>query len=164
MRLTNTIKEAFIKAVAEGLPKLDKYGSEQYAADVAALYFSRLPEDVKKLRKKYPGMLATTSKCFKVRGEHLGSVAVYVTVPLLNNDIEVDTSAAYAKWEDSAKAEKERKALLAQLRAAADRCNTVPQLEQAYPDLAKYIPKVESKAYALVTGDIVKSLKEAGLK
>ena len=163
MRLTNTIKEAFVKAVGEALPKIDRYEEQDAQHAIQQMYYALLPAEVVKLNKKYPGLLAMRSKTFRLDKEE-GYTQVYPVIPVMLYDTEVDISEIAANYRAYLAAIGERKALLKHLRAAADRCNTVSQLEQAYPDLAKYIPKVEPKAYALVTGDIVKSLKEAGLK
>lgn len=163
MRLTKDLREQFANNVMAGTKKVAEEAEESAIAAFNKELYSMLPDDVRKLDKKYPGLVA--------KHDHVVSlpdggryIYVYLTVTCLNED----------------KADGYRDRLLALRRAVLDEqsarsdlrrhlmnvaagCRTTEELAKKLPELVSYIPKAARPLTVTSHAQLITDLVKAGL-
>jgi hypothetical protein len=143
MRLTKTIREAFVRAAMDDVPKVD------YQAKIHKLIqddaISKLPPKIKAIAqdKELRHFLQTGSHY--IPGYWISNVRVmhpeYQRSPNVNTQVE-------ALLVEAANQQERMSALKAKLTAAADAVTTRKALVDLLPEFEKYLPADESKAVA----------------
>jgi hypothetical protein len=143
MRLTKTIREAFVRAAMDDVPK------EDYQAKIHKLIqddaISKLPPKIKAIAqdKELRHFLKTESHY--IQGYHISNVRVmhpeYVRSPNVNTQVE-------ALLVDFSNQTERMNSLKIKLTAAADAVTTRKALVDLLPEFEKYLPADESKAVA----------------
>lgn len=152
MRLTKTLRDAFVRAAVDDVPKVD-YRTQ--ACDTAMKFgISGLPPDVKAIYKIAPEYIAV--KQYYVSG--LG----YVYYPGINS-LTDEQIAVLNKLSDS---DSQQDGALCELRiklsGVANSVQTIKALKELLPEFAKYIPDETGSAMNLpaianVVADFVKA-------
>ena len=140
MRLTNTIKDAFIRSAMNDVPQIDY---DEQARQIATKAIEALtPAALNKAIKAEPDIAVWLGKNYLHFPNGLGSCCVVcptATIERIYKDLEVwgliTDLAEKAMVQRKARQELEQK-----LRTAAYGCTTRKQLEAALPEFAKYLP------------------------
>ena len=144
MRLTQTIKEAFVRAAMDDVPKVDY---DEQAKKVANEALDRLmPPALKRALQTEPVIAGWLDRHYAHLPGGLGSC--FLTCPSETVDrIRKDPLV----WDQitvlggkAAEQFKARSKLEAKLRAATGACTTRKQLETALPEFVKYLPTEET--------------------
>lgn len=145
MRLTNTIRDAFIRAAMQDVPHTDY--SEQIRKLAYEDLVSQLPEVIRKIwtGKKLDGYIRTT---WNIYG------GVTITYPAMQNtsngnkpQLTQEVATQVAALEGLSKEQsKARRELASKLKSAAYGCTTRKQLAELLPEFEKYLPADEGKA------------------
>lgn len=153
MRLTNSLRDAFIDSVMEDVPQQD--------------YRQQITDRVNLLHKQIMATLGIVPAHF----ERLASNWLYIesmgfsargllqkeNESIANDDICRGLYALYTKQK------KDREALEQKLHGVVYGCTTTQQLLEALPQFEKYIPAEPEKSRQLpVTTGVVKAFKQAG--
>ena len=140
MRLTNTIKDAFIRSAMNDVPKIDY---DEQARQIATKAVEALmPAALQRAIKAEPVIAAWLDKNYLHFPNGLGSCFLTCPAetvdrirkdPLVWNQITLLGGKATEQF-------KARSELEAKLRAATGACTTRKQLEAALPEFVKYLP------------------------
>ena len=133
-RLTKQLREAFVKAVMNDVPKPD---DEQCSKELQEILFKDMPECVQHTLRLYPGYLETS--CFTVYGIGYRS-SLYLRVKWHTYEEESLSKEALAYLERIKNLIIERDKFEEKLTAAVTGCKTVKGLKDALPELEKYCP------------------------
>lgn len=173
MRLTNTMRDAFIRAAMHDVPKEVDH-SEEIRKIVTKDFVEKLPP---KVRAVYDD--PSICDWLKSDHNHYGDVSVryparetsgWSTKPKLSPNVQKKVDELAQKKKDN---DKLRNELEAKLRNVAYSCTTRKQLAEALPEFEKYLPEDEAKAIRSlpvvtnVVADFVKAgwpAKKAGKK
>ena len=163
MRLTNTIRDAFVRAAMQDVPEIDYDPIIRKA--VTAAVVAALPEPVRKAysNKDCSGYFETCSRRY-------GGVSVFVPgffrysegeFPKLTDATEIELNKLGAKCEAQ---KKSRKELETKLLGAAYAASTHKALVDMLPEFAKYLPPDDSAANRSlpVAANIVADFVRAG--
>lgn len=152
MRLTETLRDAFVRAVMADVPRVDY---ETMIADEARrMSIANMPkwlQDACAKHKELLGYLRTTS-------DWASGASFFTAGPRTE-----ENKAALARLvEQKSEQRSARQALEGKLKNAARGCNTVKQLADALPEFAKYLPKENAvdrsvPAMANVVADFMKA-------
>lgn len=162
MKLTNSDREAFIRAVLDDVPQVNY--NEQCRTLVMAWAVARLPADVAAAYKSNPGFITLayvqTPGC-------LSSHYAPGLDPIYNLDAVAPelwaqlTPLSYAAKEQEAT----NKALREQLKGAIFSCTTLKKAKEMLPEFEKYLPAdrdgVSDRAMPMIS-NLVATLVEAG--
>jgi hypothetical protein len=157
MRLTNTIRDAFIRAAMADVPKIDY--QEKTIKVVMEDAIAQLPPKVRAIYKD-----KDLSRFVKTEDSYFGNA--YVRVPCGGGDFRLttDTAAKVQELKEADKSQNDRNQELSQkLRAVAYSCQTRKALVDALPEFEKYLPEDEAAAcrtlpaVANVVSDFVKA-------
>ena len=163
MKLSQTLKKAFVASVMQDVPKVDYF---EQAQKCARKHFERLmPQEILQVIQKYPDWFGNSS--FYTPG-HLPmfyTKSPECNINLLRNDEQateelLQISDAYIQQE------KARDALKAKLHGVVHGCNTLKQLKEALPEFEKYMPEENEPASKNLPAlaNIVADFKAAGLQ
>lgn len=164
MRLTNTIRDAFIRAAMDDVP-LGRSHKEEIRKLAQDDVFAKLPKDIQKIWKENK-----ESRAFlKVRHDSFCEVSfVYPAISEYNSGSiaispEVKEKIKALKTEMDAD-DKVRKDLKDKLHGIAYSCTTRKQIAEALPEFEKYLPEDEGKALRSlpVIANIVADFTKAG--
>ena len=144
MRLTQTIKEAFVRAAMDDVPKIDY---DEQARQIATKAVGALtPAALQRAIKAEPAIATWLDKNYVHFPNGLGSCCLAcptATIERIYKDPEVwgllKDLAEKAMVQRNARHELEQK-----LRTAAYGCTTRKQLEAALPEFVKYLPTEET--------------------
>lgn len=162
MRLTNFLREAFVRAAMADVPKIDyQEQAHKYARDVIKAKFKEAFPDL-------PPVTQTQAKWFKDSYISLPYNICNINVPFsAGSDMLSKDEKVWAKLEEfsrlHAAENKNRDALRSKLEAVAAACTTRKQLLEALPEFEAYMPAEEAKAaknlpaVANVLSDFVKA-------
>lgn len=163
MRLTNTIRDAFIRAAMNDVPAVDY--TEQIRKVAHDDLVGQLPASVRKAwdDSKQRGYIKTTNGSY-------GGVSINYPADgdYWRNSKPLTENAAKQVAEFEAKAAAQRKTrndLNDKLRAAAYACNTRKALVELLPEFEKYLPADEAKAQKVnlpAVANIVADFMNAG--
>lgn len=163
MRLTKDIREQFANSVIAGTKRVAK---EAEAAAIAAFnkeLYMLLPEDVRKVDKKYPGLVAKHD--YGVSLPTIGrSTYIYLTVTCLNEDkADGYRDRLLALRQAVLDEQSARRDLRRHLMNVAAGCRTSEELAKKLPELASFIPK-EARPLTVTSHDqLITDLVNAGL-
>jgi hypothetical protein len=164
MKLTNTIRDAFVRAAMADVPKIDY--QEKTIKVVMDDAVSQLPPKVRAIYKD-----KELSRFIFVYGKYFGNS--YVSVPCGDKGFKLtaDAAAKVAEIKESDEAQdKNQKELSQKLHAVAYACSTRKALVDALPEFEKYLPADEAAAcrtlpvIANVVSDFVKAGWPKGAK
>lgn len=163
MRLTKDLRERFVDSVMAGTKcKAEEAEAACIAACNKELYMS-LPEDVRRLDKKYPGLMARYEHCVDL--PTIGKYTyAYLTVTALNKG-KADSYRDHLTAERQAVKDEEeaRKDLRRHLMSVAAGCRTAEELAKKLPELSSYIPR-ETRPLAVTThAQLITDLMNVGL-
>ncbi len=178
MNLTKILREEFVLAVMTGLPRPHRYEVGAARAVFEARCYATVPDDIKRLEKKYPG--ATTKKKVEIPNmpqppEERNKQGFRVYNSRDWNGI-VGTFATYEGIDMSDQRElmrlsdieefETRPAIKLQIEAVAHHCTTVEELQKALPELIEYMPdpKTRTKKFAVAPTGLVKQMRDLGMK
>lgn len=184
MRLTNEMRDEFVRAVDKALPPLPVFDNEGFAQRVRVLMEAPVPEEVKRLDKAYPGSVIKEIEAFSLhrgvvqrlqRGELQRAEYVYLRVQAIkfksqnkSEQIEAVLDEAREAFKAVLEAEHERFALLKRFREIVRSCSSDSALKEVLPELAHLVPKpVERSSMALVScqaNGLIADMVKAGLK
>jgi hypothetical protein len=162
MKLTQTMRDAFVRAALADVPKVD-YDS-QIRAEALRIAVAKMPPAVQAFYKKHPDWVTRYTYAFVVPGCALVSVLLpmqdgakldpgerkRVDELLRLNQMQIDT----------------RKALMQKLHSVASGASTRKQLLDALPEFAKYLPADAASASRTVPAlaNVVADFVQAGWK
>lgn len=164
-RLNNDMRDAFIDAVMDDVPKVDYEEKIRDAVNKAA--HAALPAAVKKLlaSEDTAGFVNIESVAFN-RHDNIPD-GLYVSFRLPASSDKSLRELALGATEELRKAWSEqhasRNSLIKKIRSVAYHCNTRKQLAEAFPEFERYLPADESTAMqnlpalANVVSDFVKA-------
>jgi hypothetical protein len=164
MRLTNTIRDAFIRAAMDDVP-LGRSHIEEIRKLAQDDVFSKLPKDIQKIWKENK-----ESRAFlRVRHDSVCNVSfAYPAISEYSNrtisiSSEVKQKIQELRTEMDAD-DKVRKDLKDKLHGIAYSCTTRKQIAEALPEFEKYLPEDEGKALRSlpVVANIVADFTKAG--
>ncbi len=161
MRLTNYIREAFVRSVMNDVPSIDYEEQIRNLVNkkVAAIHKKVGIQEIDKERLSgaYLYIRGTEKKSF-------GSTSCYVSGLTINEHKEVQSDSALIALADLKYAQDEtRNALCKKIDYAIKACSTRKQAVEALPEFEKYLPEDEAKAIrsvpviANVLSDFVKA-------
>lgn len=164
MRLTNYIRDAFIEAAMQDIPK-KKSNLEEMSKIAQEDINSKLPKNIKKI-----WLDNTDERDFLiVRHDSFANASFcYPSTSQYSSGARPLSDEAKAKLkvmeEENNTEEKKLKDLRSKLKGAAYACTTTKQLRDLLPDFSKYLPKEEEQtARSLpVVANIVEEFKKAG--
>ncbi len=172
MRLTNQMRDDFVKAVMSKVRRRQKWSREACVEEINKRFAAALDDDIKEFMKTHPNLVARESQClpdwlcWKSDGGHhrrwsYASVVVYQKIEdIIIDDLEKN----HELW----KKEEERRNQMAQrLREVAYSVTTNTDLAAALPDLVKFVPKDEPKVkkqLPVANSQLFKDLKSLGLE
>jgi len=164
MKLTNYLRDAFISAVMQDVPRIADH-SEEIRKLVVADVLSQVPKPVKEAFED-----SKSRQYLKECSLYFGGVGVMVpNVSEYRNDPKLTEKGAIKvkKLTDEIEADnKKRKELVEKIRGVAYGCNTLKQLKELLPEFIKYMPEDDSpiaRNLPVVT-NIVSDFKKAGWK
>lgn len=167
MRLTNSDRDAFVRAVMDDTPSINY--AEQIESAALAFIKDQIPDELRPLIDKYPDSFAKTV----VYISNAGSTVVRG----LADDYNWDKWRKRAPKELLTKLEKlagraeeqakERAQLKIMLRGAIYACSTLKRAQEALPEFAKYLPTERTKTGVtnlptINTEDLLIGLKKLG--
>jgi hypothetical protein len=154
MRLTNTIRQAFVKAALDDVPSVN-YQDQMYKLALKDAV-DQLPPDVVKAYKAHP-------QYFNVSGRYHDGVGHYGG-PWGDNRMRPETVKQIQDLHELNQAQRDhRRQLEIKLRGVADSTNTRKALVEALPEFEKYLPvedlplSRQVPALANVLSDFVKA-------
>lgn len=159
MKLTNYIRDAFVKAVMADVPKIDY---NEQAEKIARNQLSEM------LEAAFPGVKINSKNAIWLNSGSISMPGDLSTIHGIRPDYEcLRSTPAWAKMTELNKLYAEqrakRNALSSQLRGAAYACNTTKQLRELLPEFDKYLPAEEEKtcrtlpAVANIVADFTKA-------
>ena len=163
MKLSQTLKKAFIASVMQDVPKVDYL---EQAQKCARKHFERLmPQEILQVIQKYPDWFGNV-------GFYTPNVFpnFYTKSPVGNYYLFKNNEQAWEELLEITDAfEKQRftrDALEAKLRGVVHGCNTLKQLKEALPEFEKYMPEENQPASQNLPAlaNIVADFKAAGLQ
>jgi hypothetical protein len=158
MKLTKSAREAFVNAVMADVPKIGYY--EKFANLGRQFALSLLPEDVFNLYKIHPAY-------FKECRVSIRSWNIYAPSDG-NINFTTDQIDELCKFSElNEKQNENRLKLKRELMLVAQSCSTLKQLQDAFPELKKYMASepLKGEAFPLVaTNNVMSSLIKAGMK
>ncbi len=147
MRLTNTIRDAFVRSAMNDLPKVDY--SEEAKKIILEAAIQSLPLRIREIWGD-PALKEYVPQCFLAGGWHnsgimkeISSVVPSIQVPGLQNRIsfsETQTQALKAIAANHLAQTKKQSELQIKLRAIAYSVNTRKALSELLPEFTKYLP------------------------
>jgi hypothetical protein len=167
MRLNKYHIERFIHDVMADLPQPAAKAKTQAIADYRKAVEDTLPDDVKPILKKYPHLFERKAMYVKGWETFSGGMSsnMYVSVVLMDGklpfmpDVEA-TQAPYSK-EFHARTDLRRR-----LTDVASKCQTLAKLQEAFPELIKYMPEFKEPPklnLPVAAGGVVADLFKSGL-
>lgn len=171
MRLTNQMRDDFVKAVMSKVRRRQKWSREACVEEINKRFAAVLADDIKEFVKKHPNLVSRESKCLpdwliytSNEGHRRWSYASVVLGQKIE-DINIDDiQKNHELW----KKEDERRNQMAQrLREVAYSVTTNTDLAAALPDLVKFVPKDEPKVkkqLPVANSQLFKDLKSLGLE
>lgn len=159
MKLTNTMRDAFVRQVMDDVPQMDYDEQIRKAAVKAAL--SLVPPVVKKAweDKESNGFVETTT----IYGSTIPSPRGWTDKDVYHNKVrEVPELKELVNKRDAQR--DSRRALTEKLRSVAYSVTTVKMLKEAMPEFAKYLPADQPTAVRTlpVVANVVNELVKAG--
>lgn len=164
MRLTNPIREAFVKAVMDDVPRIDY--REQAQTIIRRALLKAAPKVIQEGIAKHPEYFNTHyvsysslggMQCYGVTGSLYNDSAVAALTDIVNLD-EIDALIKKAEAQ-----EEQRNDLEAKLRGVAFACTTRKALVDALPEFEKYLPTESSKGTNLpALANVVADFMQAG--
>ena len=163
MKLSQTLKKAFVASVMQDVPKVDYF---EQAQKCARKHFERLmPQEILQVIQKYPDWFGNNSFYTP------GSLPMFYTkspecnINLLTDDVQA-TEELHQISEAYTQQQTERKALESKLSSIVSGCNTLKQLKEALPEFEKYMPEENQPASQNLPAlaNIVADFKAAGLQ
>ena len=163
MKLSQTLKKAFIASVMQDVPKVDYL---EQAQKCARKHFERLmPAEILQVMQKYPSWFGNN------RFYTVGRLPMFYTkspecnINLLREDVQA-TEELHQIAEAYDLQEKARDTLEAKLRGVVHGCDTLKQLKEALPEFEKYMPEENQPASQNLPAlaNIVADFKAAGLQ
>jgi hypothetical protein len=156
MRLTNTIRKAFVRAAMQDVPQIEYDDVIRSFAKKAAI--EAMPPEVKKAYKKYPDWFADSRHYFNDFG------SIYVPIPdgkSINDEAKLQIQALKHEMQ---KQTEQRRELERKLASAAMSCTTRKALAELLPEFAKYLPVDEPSAIRTLpaVANIVADFTNAG--
>lgn len=173
MKLTNIEREQFVSSVMKAMPYKHSCSTDRLSEQLTDQAYRMLPDDVKRLAKKYPGLVATQSKTLKLaeKGDPLCASSwtddtLSFSHPRIVEPESIDTAWALAAYREHRQEILDRDELRARLTCVAKGCATSEKLAEALPDLAQFIPDRDPRNFALVADNkpLIADLKKAGLQ
>lgn len=167
MRLTNTLRQAFVRAAMQDVPTIDYEAAIRKRA--VELVYAALPKAAQQLwdDPKNQRLLKCTSRSF-------GGVSVYLPTYPGGADVGFDDNL-YLRAEhiadpqlkrlvtDNKAQESQMKALKAKLEGAVAGYSTAKQLREAMPEFAKYLPEEATRTSNLpALANVLTDFVEAG--
>lgn len=135
MKLTKTLREAFVRAAMGDVPSVDFHQQIQKAVTADALVL--MPPDVRTAYKKHPEYFANVGHYFQ------GGGYIYAPAPTgIKFPESLHKEVARLTDLESAQAV-ERKTLRANLMGAANSVTTIKALADLLPEFAQYLPVEE---------------------
>lgn len=132
MRLTNTIRDAFVRAALDDVPSIDY--STKITNTIFEATLSKMPSEVLAAYKKYP-------EYFVRHGKHIEGVGYYYGIW---GNYEPDTKiikSCKEMGQKSAEQHKTRRDLETKLKAVAYSVTTRKALVELLPEFEKYLPE-----------------------
>lgn len=157
MKLTNTLRDAFIRAAMDDVPSVDYQEKIRVAAQADAV--AQLPPKVRTLH-------ADKSLSHYISTENMHFFGTWVNVPCSDRHFKLSDKALHQcrAWEKDGNGQAElRRELKTKLHAVAYACTTRKQLHDMLPEFEKYMPADEVAAnrslpvLANVVSDFVKA-------
>lgn len=160
MKLTNYIRDAFVKAAMADVPKVN------YNREAEAVARNQLSD---MLKAAFPGVKIDAKNSAWFLSGSISMPGDLGTIHGLRPDYEcLRATPAWAKLTELAKLHSrqkgERNSLADQLRGAAYSCNTTKQLRELLPEFDKYLPAEEEKTCRTLpaVANIVAEFTKAG--
>lgn len=160
MKLTNYIRDAFVKAAMADVPKIDY---NEQAEKIARQQLSDM------LKAAFPGVKMDSKNASWLLSGSIAMPGSLSTIHGIRPDYEcLRGTPAWAKLVELSKQYSEqrarRDALSSQLRGAAYSCNTTKQLRELLPEFDKYLPAEEEKTCRTLpaVANIVAEFTKAG--
>lgn len=148
MRLTNTIREAFVRSVMNDVPSID------YEEQIRNLVNKKVAAIHKKVGIQEIDKERLSSAYLYIRGtekKSFGSTSCYVRGITGNEHKEIQSDSALIALADLSYAQEEtRNALCKKIDYAIKACTTRKQAVEALPEFEKYLPEDEAKAIRAV--------------
>lgn len=157
MKLTNTLRDAFVRAVMDDVPKTDY--SELIRKEVQSDAVAQLPAKIAAIYKDkdLKGYIRTDNEW--VDGQ-------YVYVPTMGRYKQSETCKTKTKEYEAAKNEQDDKLsdLRSKIRGCAYACTTRKALAEMLPEFEKYLPEDEKAAIRTlpVVANVVSDFVKAG--
>lgn len=171
MRLTNQMRDDFVKAVMSKVRRRQKWSREACVEEINKRFAAVLADDIKEFMKKHPNLVSRESKCLpdwliytSNEGYRRWSYASVVVDQKIEDIIIEDLKKNYELWQ---KEEERRKEMAGRLRQVAFSVTTNTDLAAALPDLVKFVPKDEPKVkkqLPVANSQLFKDLKSLGLE
>lgn len=157
MRLTNTLRDAFVRAAMQDVPKQDY--KEEIRKQVQADAYSKLPAKVKALHDNKDLRHYIATQNIWIGGE-------YVNVPCGDRYVASgEISEVIQVLQNKSDAQQEaRQALQRKLRGCAYACSTRKSLLEMLPEFEKYLPEDDAAACKTlpVVANVVSDFIKAG--
>ena len=149
MRLTNTMKDAIVRAVMDDVP--EQYSFDQCVKDAISFAVEKLPSKIRSIWDD-----KTTREY--VRVSHYGGIGAYL--PILPNVTYPEINALAERRKLS---EKTKNELRKHVKNVVYQFSTDKQMRELIPELAKYIPKAPAVVTAnLPVSNMIAELSRAG--
>ena len=157
MLLNKAIRGVIVARVMSDVPKTD-YTTK--ATDMIAKFVrDNTPPQIAKLQAS-PNLAGWFTSGTSIWANSLGYLTIKVHSSLPN--LGELKSALLELAEKNDAEQSSRKMLRAKVEANIAACKTSKELEERFPDFAKYLPKSESEAHLPATTDLLDTLKSAG--
>lgn len=158
MRLTNSIRSAFVSSVMNDVPSIDYI--ELMRKEANRIGRAMMPPEIAAVYDKYP-------KWFKEQWACIGSWYGYGPFPFKDTAFRVEDIQAIQAMDRLKQLEKEQSLALSRLRnqlqQAAASATTTKALAEMFPEFAKYLPAEETKTRNLpAIADVVADFMKAG--
>jgi hypothetical protein len=140
MRLTKTIREAFVRAALHDVPRIDYV--EQARKALVEEFVAIMPPEVATAYKKHPEWIAKSDYYY------INAMSQSFAVPRPNNlSLPADAQSRIFALAESHKAQQKMlRDLEAKLSAVAEGASSRKQLAEALPEFEKYLPAEGEKA------------------
>jgi hypothetical protein len=143
MRLTKTIREAFVRAAMDDVPKVD------YQAQIHKLIqddaISKLPPKIKAIALDKDLRHFVRTETHYIEGFHISNARVMHPEYSRSPNVDEQVKALLVEYEDQ---RQRMKALKTKLTATAEAVTTRKALVELLPEFEKYLPADEAKALA----------------
>lgn len=166
--LTKDIKNRMIRSIMADIPKpdIENLAKDEFVAAVEA----RLPDPIKKAladpkASEFIGQQRVSTRCGKIYfncygpNRYLYSLDEWVEYAGAEAVEKLRERCAEVRARDEA-----RDTIRAELGANFSSVRTFKQFEERFPDLAKYLPRLNVTTNLPATNDLIEKLKAAGLK